>query len=789
MFLKISVCKSNLPATSLVIFMFYSATLFAQKPGGCVNGWVIKSSGKPASFFNISLLKSGKRTKTDKTGFFLLQNVQTGTDTIVVSGPEAETYKHAIEIKSTGITNIDTIRLFKNAIELQNVEIISHASHTYKSDYSFFGNKTQTLIIDLPQAISTVTSELIKDKMELTLKDALNDVAGVNQYSGFDEYNIRGFRAENSRDIDGLRGYNTTYTSTMLVNIERIEVIKGPTATLYGNCDPGGTINLVTKKPLDTTRAELNVYTGTWNHFRAGGDITGPLNNSKTLLFRLNAGYDNTNSFRDQTYAKSYELAPSFTFVPNDRLKVNVNFSISNIHTVLDQGQPGYEEDNNLLSTPINLTLSQPGDYLHETDIASIVSGTYKLTKNLTFSTGYLNYITRQNVASHGFNNYITPDSVSLYYLTFNYHTNTSTLTNYLIYKLKTGVASHQLLAGFDFIRSSVGLNQQYWELPQYGVGNGIVGTFSLKNPQYKQQPAGTYQASAYDNDEADVDDNLYHTAGLYVQDQVSAGKWDLLGSLREEHYLADDGSGLNEAVFLPRIGVTYAIQPNVSGYATYNNGFDAFEAATTAQVFNTPLKPNTSHLLEAGLKGNFFNDKLFASVAVYQLLLQNVAVNAGDPGNPNLYVQQGENRSRGFEAEATGNILPNLSVNLSYAYCIALVTQSTIPSQVGTRVENAPKNESGSWIQYIFDQGTLKGFGVSVGHSQVGERTTLDPAITLPGYLVINGGIHYTHKHYRFAANVFNITNKTYWMGAYDNVDKWPGAPRNGMINLGYTF
>jgi iron complex outermembrane receptor protein len=173
----------------------------------------------------------------------------------------------------------------------------------------------------------------------------------------------------------------------------------------------------------------------------------------------------------------------------------------------------------------------------------------------------------------------------------------------------------------------------------------------------------------------------------------------------------------------------------------------------------------------------------------VYQLLLQNVAVNAGDPSNPNLFVQQGENRSRGFEAEATGNILPNLCVNLSYAWCLAIVTQSKIVAQIGTRVENAPKNESGSWIKYTVNDGFLKGFGLSIGHSQVGERTTLDPAISLPGYFILNGGLHYTYEHYRFALNVYNITNQTYWMGAYDNVNKWPGEPRNGMLNVGYMF
>ena len=105
--------------------------------------------------------------------------------------------------------------------------------------------------------------------MSFTLKDAADEAAGVNHYSGYDDYTIRGFKAENARLINGLRGYNTTYTSAMLVNVERIEVIKGPAATLYGNCDPGGTINLVTKKPLEKNEGGINISAGTWSHLRA----------------------------------------------------------------------------------------------------------------------------------------------------------------------------------------------------------------------------------------------------------------------------------------------------------------------------------------------------------------------------------------------------------------------------------------------------------------------------------------------------------------------------------------
>jgi iron complex outermembrane recepter protein len=168
---------------------------------------------------------------------------------------------------------------------------------------------------------------------------------------------------------------------------------------------------------------------------------------------------------------------------------------------------------------------------------------------------------------------------------------------------------------------------------------------------------------------------------------------------------------------------------------------------------------------------------------------VENVAVNAGDPSNPNLYMQQGQNRSRGIEAEATGNILPNLSVLLSYAYNNAIVTQSTVKSQVGTVVANAPKNSSASWIKFAFNKNNIDGFGISMGHSYVGARTSLDPDLHLPAYFLLNGGVSYGYKHFKMALNVNNIMDQVYWMGAYNNVNKWPGAPRNYMINLGYKF
>ncbi len=775
---------------SLLTLLVFALPFFSAAQTGILKGTISSANGKPLVHATVRLKKANIITYSDDVGNFSLEHLQALRDSLEISSVGFETLIKAIEIENGRINNLGIIKLNVKLNQLQTVEVTGRSGRSYKSDYSFYGNKTKMPVIDIPQSITAVTREVLQDKMEFTLKDALEEVPGLSQYSGYDEYAIRGFHADNAHDTNGLRSYNTTYTSSMLVNIERIELVKGPTSTLYGNCDPGGTINLVTKKPLDKAAADIELYGGSWNHFRVQADLTGPINTSKTLLYRFNAGFDSTRSFRSQFFAKSFELAPSLSYIPNDRLKLNFDFSYSHTNSVLDRGQPGFDNDPSLTNTPISLSLTQPGDYLHETDIASILTASYRISKNLSFTSGYLNYNTHQNVADHGLNNYITADSVSLYFTNWTYHTVTNTLTNYLTYKFQTGKINHQLLLGYDYVKSTVALNQQYEELPQFGAGNGIVGTFSLKNPQYIPQPVNTYQASDFDFDGTDVDASIYHTQGVYVQDQFDYGKLKVLFSLREEFYKRDDTTGgESNKVFLPRIGVVYALRPDLNIYATYNNGFDPYEATTSVQVFNAPFKPVTSSLLESGLKADLFDNKLSATLAAYQLTLHNVAVNANDISNPNLFVQQGEDRSRGVEAEVNGDILPGLSLSLFYSYCDAKVISSLVPAQVGVRVENSPLNSSGSWLKYSFDHGFLKGLAITAGHSYEGARTTLDPSITLPSYLVFKGGLQYHFHHFVAAAIINNISNQTYWTGAYNNVYKWPGQPRNCLINLGYRF
>jgi iron complex outermembrane receptor protein len=776
-----------------ISFILSVPAVVAQNNTGSLKGRVVAPDGSSV-FATVELKKLRKLTTTDNDGRFTFRNLPSVSDTLVIHSLQSNVLSMEVILTGGETVDLGKISLTFSMEELQRVEVLGRTSRSFKSDYSYLSTKTQTPLLDVSQAISTITKEKIMDKMDFTLKDAVDDAAGVNDYSGYDEYTIRGFLADNARLINGLRGYNTTYTSPLLVNIERIEVVKGPTATLYGNCDPGGNINLVTKKPLSTPEAEINVFAGTWDHFRAEGDITGPLNNSKTLLYRFNAGYDNTRSFRNPLFAKSFELAPSFSFIPNDKIQVNVDFSVSHINTILDRGQPGFETDTTLKSTPISLMVAQPGDYLHETDLATSVLFSYKINPHISFNSGYLSYITQQDVADHGVQGYITNDSVDLYYSNWTYHTVTNTLTNYLTFQFNTGRLNHQFLVGYDYVNSNVNLNQNYYELPnQFGAGSGIVGTFSLSNPQYPVPPTSQYQLSSYDADASDVDASQYTTQGVYVQEQINWNKFKWLIGLREEYYNAGTESDSSQEdqvnIFLPRIGLVYTLTPNASLYGTYNKGFDPFEASASTQIFDEPFKPVTSQLLEVGAKANWLTNKLSTTLSIYQLTLQNVAVNANVISNPNLFVQQGEDRSRGIEAEANGYVLPGLSISLSYAYCDAQVVQSLTAEQIGTRVENAPLHSSSSLIKYTFTKGFLKGFGLLAGHLQASARNTLAPGITLRGYFVVNTGLHYTRNHFTIAVNWNNIGNERYWVGAYNLVNKWPGAPRNAMVRVGYSF
>ncbi len=774
----------------LTFFIFQTLKVTAQNSDGVIKGRIRLSDTRPASFVNVLLLKNKSQTITDEFGNFSFNQLTGFTDTLIINGIGLVSKKQFVQISNIGQKEVD-IQIDFDINMLQNVEIFGRNIESYKSDYSFATSKTKATISEIPQSVSTVTKELLTDKMQMHLTDALENVAGVTHYSGYEEYNIRGLHAENARLINGLRTFNTSLTSPLMVNVERVEVIKGPTSVLYGNCDPGGTINLVTKKPLTGNHFTATIGKGTWNAYNAQLDATGQINTDKTLLYRLNTGFDQKESFRNGYFLKSFQVAPSISFIPNNKLHVNLDVSISNTNSVVDRGQPGLEENDNLLSTPIQLSLIQPTDYLKETNYSAVLSATYQFNKRLSFNTSLLRYQTNQKLSEHNIEDYITDDSVSLSYNYRHVKSTTNTFTNYFSYLINQGEIKHQIILGYDYISNKLSANEWEGELPEFGANNRIVGTFSLLNPEYVARNVAQYHSIIDSAGGEEIANGVYTTNGIYIQEHLTFKKWQFIAGIRGEFFQSgteeDNITRVNKLI--PKIGVNYSLDRNYHIYANFHNGFDPFEPSSVLQVFNQPFKPVTSTMFETGVKADLFRNQLFASIALYQITINNLAVNANDITNPNLYAQRGVQQSKGLEIEMQGNINPNLSIFSGYSYNQTEIIKSIKTEEVGKIAENAPKHSSNSWIKYRFTNSILNGLSIAIGHTQVGQRNTLDKDVILPGYVLFNAGINYQIRHFKLAFNVNNIFDKIYWNSAYNNTNKWPGSPRNSMFKIYYNF
>ncbi len=783
---------SKVPFALFLYSLLFSVSGTFGQSNTSLSGTLVNEHLKPVAFIKLALKKNNRKTATDRNGVFIFRDLSAGSDTLVISGAGFQYFLVPVDIKENTDNSLGQIRLNNEIAQLPGVEIIGHANRSYKSDYSYAATKMQTQLKDIPQAVSGITRELMSDKMQFHLNEVTADAAGINLYSGNDEYTIRGFKAENAHLINGLRTFNAALISPMLVNIDRVEIIKGPTSVLYGNSDPGGNINMVTKKPLQTEMTEVDIWLGSYSAVRAQADITGPMNQSKKWLYRFNTGYENTGSFRNGIFNKSFEIAPSFSYIPNQKLQFNADFFVQHTDTKADRGQPGILNNNKLDNTALSLSVVQPDDYLRETDASAILSLTYRVHPNLTFNSAALAYFADQQLAEHGVRGYITPDSVSLYYMQRKFNNFTLTLNNYATFTFNTGVVSHRLLTGYDLVSGSGKMNIFNGEIPSlFGAGSGVVGTFSLLHPEYISRGVANYKESTVQNNT--LEGGEYTAHGFYLQEQAGYRNWQLLIGIREELYSSGDEKDAEPVssvnVFLPRIGLVYKVNPSLSFYGTYNKGFDPYEAGLTQQVFKEAFKPLYSELLEAGLKTDLFRNRVAANLAIYRLRVQNIAVSANDPANPDLYVQRGMDQAVGVEGELSGNILPNLSLSVSYAWNVAKIKEGASPAEINTIKENAPRFSGSSWLKYSLNKGLLKGFYLSAGHYQQTSRNTLTSGMTLPGYVTLQAGAGYTRKRMKLALNVNNLFNTAYWVGGYNYASKWPGAPRNLMVNLEYFF
>ncbi|MGN7707212.1 TonB-dependent siderophore receptor [Chryseobacterium sp. 22543] len=724
---------------------------------------------------------------------------------------------------------------------VQTVEIIGRKSKDYTSDYSFAATKIAMKNKDLPLTLNTVTKELITDRQAFQLGDVMKNVNGVSPSSYYNQYNIRGIsQNEEGQIINGMRTRQYYFLQPMTSNIERVEIFKGPASITMSSVDPGGTINMVTKKPLSTSRHEISSSGGSFDTYRVTTDLTGPLNKSKTLLYRFNGAYQNAQSFRDHVKNSGVLISPSITFVPNEKTSVNVEMIFNDLYGNLDRGQPIFGAvagKTDLYSTPRSLNLGAPDDFFKTRELIIMGSVAHHFNPFISFNASYMKQYWRENLQEHRTTNSFAPDMdnkpvsslAMMQFVQRKQNWATDNINAYFNFKFKTGTVQHQALIGYD---------SQIWEKRKGGQQNAARG-FLLKNgsvvASYKPANAADYQTINYNgtlipkpnvtpfdlNPGAEnyqgsnfntlnvitaLPSALTTTHAAYIQHFFTWKKFKILSGIRQEwfqdttNFKESNESSFRNNKLLYRFGITYSLTDDINLYGTYLTGFQPQSNTVTLMPNTSSLtgsesaarfKPLTSDLKELGIKAQLFG-KISLNLAVYEINQRNILINANNPSEPDELVQRGADRSRGFEADFSGHILPQWHIYGGYSYIDAKILDDTNPDLVGKRKENTSKNSVNIWTRYNFSNiEFIKDFGIGAGMLYQSSKVPwFTRSFELPAYTTIDAALYYTPaKSVQLSFNLNNITNKVYWIGAQNYLRLFPGTPRNYLLTATYKF
>ena len=855
--------KVLLVSSLLMSLMGYSQT---------VKGRVVQHDN-PVSNASIILKKGDKEmtSMTDASGFFNVTLTEGGSYTISIVAEGANPLENQITVEDNGVLDLGDVIVYqmvtsqpvveekpvneqpteptepvvaKNTTDpnepqdeeedgkvkkLQTVEIIGRARKDYNSDYSFSASKIALKNMEVPQAITTVTKELIADKGVTRLGDVVKNVSGVTQTSFYNNYAIRGVTQQasyrESRLMNGMVTSHIFFSQPMMMNVERVEVIKGPASMTFSSTDAGGSINIITKKPLKTDRKEVSLSVGSYQTVVGALDFTGPLNKSKTLLYRLNLGYENGKSFRDLQFKKAYMIAPTIAYVPNEKTNISFEFVMSNNSNRLDRGQPIFKANPGdrpaLTSTPITYAIGAINDINKTLDLNFMGNLTHKFTDNLSINMAYMKHIWNEDLTelrtdnnfgkdSHGV---IQRDKVQLRYVQRNSNFFTDNFNAYLNYDWKLGENfKNKSVLGYDLVMFEVGHGGTNTVRDYTGDKN--AGTLTPRIPhwdltkegQYRVMYPGFYQPQAKRMQETTP--MYFSTNSAYFMNQMEL--WNRLIfniGLRQEWYTdknfykRKNEETVKQNKFLVRAGLMYKATKNINAYTSYIEGFqmqtdaylgyDGFRRdMNTGQYVREAFKPKTTRMYEFGAKTEWLEGKLHASIAYYDIKQNNILTYDDTVYNgavDELMTEGGTERNKGLEIDVMGRILPNWLVNAGYAYNDSKVTDQ----RRGTyRKDNAPKHTFNLWTRFDVKEGFFKNLGLGAGLNYSAEKISWqEPDLVLPDYTIVDAAVYYKIKDMQLSFNINNIFNKTYWLGAFNYPRLFPGTPRNVMFTVRYTF
>ncbi|MFE7085310.1 TonB-dependent siderophore receptor [Sphingobacterium spiritivorum] len=677
-------------------------------------------------------------------------------------------------------------------------EVVINTEHKkYKTDTVSTITRTQTPLLQTPQSIQVISQQTILDLQASTLNELSSVMTGVKANSGMGSFSMRGFTGyypfgSGFITFNGVRGNLYLWSQQpLLYNVQQVEVLRGPAAVLFSEGAPGGVINFTTKKPLPAKQLQLTASYGSWNSKRFSADMTGPLSKDRKWLYRAIAGYDQGNSFRDYQDVRNLLLAPSLTYLINDKSKLDleVNYAYAKAVQQYDRGTYVYTRPDGSFDFnyyPDNLTIQSPSDYgkTHNTSVTLTYEN--KLSKDLRLSVIQRYIRSKFDYTDHIVSGIIRNDSISRGYQDWLYDQYNWQTTGFLEYKIKTGVLQHQVLGGVDY-------NNYGWYKNDYR--NSVATRISIFNPDYSLDPPAANPEKDY------YDDNKQRISliGSYIQDQISYKNLTLLLSVRYDSYDlvrtplsardSEQGNQSKTDAWIPRAGLVYAIQKNLTVYSSYTKSFTPQNSNSVKN--GGPFPPRIATQYEVGAKGSVWQDRISLMLAAYNIDYTNILAAAPTDDNPNHQVAIDGTRSKGIEATVQGSI-QNFSLIAGYAYNDHVLTADNTLGTKGSRFQNAPKHLANLWLKYNVPSGMAKGLGVGVGGRYMSDQLGFqsNPKFIIPSSKVYDAMINYDRNNWGLQLNFYNISNERYFIGGNSRtVTASLGNPFNFRIGMNYTI
>jgi len=653
---------------------------------------------------------------------------------------------------------------------------------------------------ELPRTIEVVPEQIILDQKAEDLNEVLRNVAGVTEGDGFggtrDDFLIRGFRRFN-KFRNGIEVGGTF--RTIPSNVERIEVIKGPGSITFGRVEPGGVVNIVTKKPKPEPRYFFEARAGEEEDFFFLADINAPLTSDGSLQARLNASLQDSESFRNFTKIESEVIAPSVRWAPMEGTAFTLSYTYRTDDRPLDRGFVTLPDGEGGRVVPEDIPRSRR--FGEPWEVRETEDHRFELNAEHSFAPDWKVEFTGLYEDTDSFDLQarplsVTPDGTLIRRAdgTQDRDTRTYYFGGNLVGNFETAGLEHQVVAGATFRREKVDR--------VFGIGN-THARFNIFDPEFGQLSPELNTFLPFDFDAEDY--------GFSFQDMISIGeKWRILGGLRYDvsdmrrSLVLPDGSELTfptgrKDEISPQAGVTYLLNDWTSLYASYSESFFPTMVSNPPEPGAT-LEPETGRQWETGAKFNLANKRLDLVFSFFDLVKDNVAETVDSPMGP---VQRpiGKVRSRGFEATARGEVVPGLNVIGAYSFIDNEITE-TSSDQTGNRNANVAKHKFNLWGSYEIEDGPLRGLGLGAGVTFVGDRYgNTDNSFELDSYTLVDASAWYfvplgdlgiggaRTGQLKFQINLKNITDERFFPAAGSPLRISVGRPFTALGSVSLMF